>query len=174
MRGTLLSMMAGGKLVLSLVLVQALASATAQPPGTDEPHHSAAHAAAQNDAAPEQGRSAKLCAPDDRGLYDLRDREMHVPVLTHQKNPKYSKAARAAKVSGVTLVALVVNVQGKPERVHIRRSLADGVGPELRESALSLDDAAAEAVRSYRFKPATCKGEPVPVEMNVEVNFQIF
>jgi protein TonB len=31
-----------------------------------------------------------------------------------------------------------------------------------------------EAVRQYRFKPAMENGKPVTVEMNVEVNFQIY
>jgi protein TonB len=29
-------------------------------------------------------------------------------------------------------------------------------------------------VRQYKFKPATLQGRPVPVEVNVEVNFRIY
>jgi protein TonB len=29
-------------------------------------------------------------------------------------------------------------------------------------------------VRQYRFKPATLRGKPVPVEVNIEVNFRIY
>lgn len=43
-----------------------------------------------------------------------------------------------------------------------------------RELAGSLDPKAVEAVRQYRFEPGTFDGKPVPVELNVEVNFQIF
>jgi protein TonB len=39
---------------------------------------------------------------------------------------------------------------------------------------MGLDEKALEAVREYRFKPAMQNGKPVKVEMNVEVNFQIF
>ena len=39
---------------------------------------------------------------------------------------------------------------------------------------MGLDEKAMEAVRSYKFKPARKNGQPVTVEMNVEVNFQIF
>ncbi len=58
---------------------------------------------------------------------------------------------------------LIVDSQGKPQNVHILR----GVG-------MGLDEKAKEAVMQYRFKPAMEGGKPVPVEMNVEVNFQIF
>ena len=36
------------------------------------------------------------------------------------------------------------------------------------------DEKALEAVRQYKFKPAMENGKPVLVELNVEVNFQIF
>ena len=52
---------------------------------------------------------------------------------------------------------------GLPKNVHVMR----GVG-------MGLDEKAIEAVRQYRFKPAMENGKPVAVELNVEVNFQIF
>jgi protein TonB len=39
---------------------------------------------------------------------------------------------------------------------------------------MGLDEKALEAVRQYKFKPAMENGKPVLVELNVEVNFQIF
>jgi protein TonB len=39
---------------------------------------------------------------------------------------------------------------------------------------MGLDQKALEAVRQYRFKPAMENGHPVPVQVNVEVQFQIF
>ena len=39
---------------------------------------------------------------------------------------------------------------------------------------MGLDEKAVEAVKQYRFKPAMENGKPVLVELNVEVNFQIF
>jgi TonB family protein len=39
---------------------------------------------------------------------------------------------------------------------------------------MGLDQKAVEAVRHYRFKPATLQGKPVPVEVNIEVNFRIY
>ncbi len=85
------------------------------------------------------------------------------PVPTYEPEPEFSEEARKAKFMGVVLVGLVVNTQGLPENVHIVR----GVG-------MGLDEKAIEAVKQYKFKPAMEGGKPVPVEVNIEVNFQIF
>src|SRR5665213_4339129 len=37
---------------------------------------------------------------------------------------------------------------------------------------MGLDEKAVEAVKQYRFKPAMEGGKPVPVELNIEVNFR--
>jgi protein TonB len=85
------------------------------------------------------------------------------PVPIYEVTPEFSEEARKAKFQGVVTVNLVVNQRGLPENVHILR----GVG-------MGLDDKAIEAVKQYRFKPAMMGGKPVAVEVNVEVNFQIF
>jgi protein TonB len=44
----------------------------------------------------------------------------------------------------------------------------------LHPAGLGLDENAVGAVEQYTFKPAMQDGKPVAVELNVEVNFQIF
>ena len=85
------------------------------------------------------------------------------PVVLFAPEPEFSEEARKAKVAGNVLVYLQVDTSGRPVHVRVLR----GIG-------LGLDEKAIEAVRQYKFKPATENGKPVPVEMNVEVNFQIF
>jgi TonB family protein len=85
------------------------------------------------------------------------------PILISSSQPEYSEEARKAKTSGSVLVNLIVNKDGMPQNVHVLRGLGMG-----------LDEKAIEAVQQYRFKPAMEGGKPVPVECNVEVNFQIF
>ena len=85
------------------------------------------------------------------------------PIVLFQPEPEFSEEARKAKVAGNVLVYLQVDRQGHPQHVRVLR----GIG-------LGLDEKAVAAVRQYKFKPAMKDGRPVPVEMNVEVNFQIF
>jgi protein TonB len=85
------------------------------------------------------------------------------PVVLFSPEPEFSEEARKAKFMGVVLVNLVVDANGHPQNVHVLR----GVG-------MGLDEKAVEAVKLYRFKPAMKAGKPVAVELNVEVNFQIF
>ena len=85
------------------------------------------------------------------------------PELIFKVDPEFSEEARRAKFMGIVLVNLIVDQQGRPENVHVLR----GVG-------MGLDEKAVAAVKQYKFRPAMEKGKPVPVELNVEVNFQIF
>ena len=85
------------------------------------------------------------------------------PVVIYQVEPEFSEEARKAKFMGVVLVNLIVDAQGRPQNVYTLR----GVG-------MGLDEKAIEAVKQYRFKPAMEGGKPVPVTLNIEVNFQIF
>jgi protein TonB len=85
------------------------------------------------------------------------------PQLIFSVEPEFSEEARKAKVAGNVLVNLWVDEKGLPQRVHVIR----GVG-------MGLDEKAVAAVRQYKFKPAMENGKPVLVELNVEVNFQIF
>lgn len=85
------------------------------------------------------------------------------PQLIYQVEPEFSEEARKAKVAGNVLVTLIVDTNGKPQRVRVLR----GIG-------MGLDEKAVEAVRQYKFKPAMAGGQPVMVEVNIDVNFQIF
>jgi protein TonB len=85
------------------------------------------------------------------------------PVVIYQVDPEFSEEARKAKFMGVVTVNLIVDDKGLPKNVHVLR----GVG-------MGLDEKAVEAVRQYKFHPAMEGGKPVPVELNIEVNFQIF
>ena len=85
------------------------------------------------------------------------------PSLVYKVEAEFSEEARKAKMSGVVTVGFIVDEKGNVIRAHVIRGLGMG-----------LDEKAIEAVRQYRFKPAMENGKPVKVEVNVEVNFQIF
>jgi TonB family protein len=85
------------------------------------------------------------------------------PQLLYTKTPEFSPQARKAKYGGIATVSLIIDAQGNPQNVHIIRHLKMG-----------LDEEALAAVSQYKFKPATLQGTPVPVEVNIEVNFKIY
>lgn len=83
------------------------------------------------------------------------------PILKYAPDPKFSDEARRLGIQGVCVVGLVVTAQGEPKDVHIVRSLGHG-----------LDEQSIAIVRRYRFAPAMYKGQPVAVEINIEVNYR--
>jgi bla regulator protein blaR1 len=89
--------------------------------------------------------------------------DVSAPQLIFAPDPEYTEKARRAKYQGICVLALIVDEEGNPQRVQVVRHLGMG-----------LDKKAVEAARQYRFKPATLRGKPVPVEVNIEVNFRIY
>ncbi len=83
------------------------------------------------------------------------------PVAT--PDPQYSEAARQAKIKGTVVLAAAVNAAGIVEQVRVVHSLEP-----------SLDASAADAVKRWRFTPATKAGKPVPVQFEVTVGFNMY
>ena len=96
------------------------------------------------------------------------------PKVLHYANPEFSEEARRKKVGSVVGVVLTVDEAGNPQNVQVFKSLAGKVDPKYRKAALSLDQQAIACVKQYKFSPATVQGKPFPVELHVDVNFQIF
>lgn len=122
---------------------------------------------AANTATPDKQPSVNTTKPDSvqspyPGLRKIGG-DVSMPVVVHTAAPQFSDEARKEKFSGMVIVNLIVDTNGRPQNVHVVR----GVG-------MGLDEKALEAVRQYSFKPAMENGKPVPVQLNVQVNFQIF
>jgi len=96
------------------------------------------------------------------------------PELIYKVEPEFSEEARKKKVAATTKISFTVDVNGRPTDIHVVRSASEGLNKKIQKVGLSLDQKAMEAVAKYRFTPATFNGQPVPVEVNVEINFQIF
>jgi protein TonB len=94
-----------------------------------------------------------------------------VPIRLHQGMkaphkivdvaPVYPPVAQRARVEGVVILEAVIDAQGRVASVSVLRSIA------------LLDQAAADAVKQWRFTPALLNTEPVPVVMTVTVNFTL-
>lgn len=96
------------------------------------------------------------------------------PKLIYKVDPVFTKEARKKKVSGVSTVRIIIDAHGNPQQVHIYKSIADTVDEQHRAAALTLDQVAVDVVKRYKFLPAMMDGNPVPVEMNIEIEFRIF
>jgi TonB family protein len=82
------------------------------------------------------------------------------PILS--PDPEYTESARLQRVTGTTIMLVVVNEKGFPEILEIMRGLGEG-----------LDIRALTAVAGWTFKPAMKNGEPVAVLINVQVDFHL-
>jgi periplasmic protein TonB len=86
---------------------------------------------------------------------------MKAPYKIVDAAPVYPAVAQRARVEGVVILEVVIDARGRVGSVGVLRSIA------------LLDQAAADAVRQWRFTPALLNGEPVPVVMTVTVNFTL-
>lgn len=82
------------------------------------------------------------------------------PVLTWTRDAVFSEQGSRANISGLSVVALVIDTKGRPQHVHTVLPLGYG-----------MDDEAVKAVQQYRFEPAKLEGKAVPVQITIEVNF---
>lgn len=85
------------------------------------------------------------------------------PTLLANKEADFNQYAKLMKYQGIVLIRLVVDKEGKASHLAVERGLG-----------LGLDERAIAAVRDYLFNPATQHGKPVPVEIVMEVKFQIY
>lgn len=83
------------------------------------------------------------------------------PLAVATPPPDYPLALACAGVGGEVVLVLALDDKGIPAEVRIENS--------SRQSAL--DAAAIAAVRTWRFRPATSRGQPVPTRIRVPVKF---
>jgi protein TonB len=81
--------------------------------------------------------------------------------------PKLSKNTR--KLNGSILVNCYVEPDGTTSNVHATRTTVKEVHLPVDET--ELEESAVRAVQRYKFKPSSKNGQPVRVQLNVEVNF---
>jgi hypothetical protein len=97
-----------------------------------------------------------------------------MPRVVYSAAPEFTDEAREKKVSGLCILSMIVDAIGRPEHIRVVSSLADD-GLKTKhplDSGLQLN--AVKAVSQYRFAPGRLHGTPVPVAIQVMVNFRIY
>ncbi len=84
------------------------------------------------------------------------------PRVIHSVEPEFTEEARRANYQGNVSIRLIVDSQGNPQDVR----LASHLGMGLEEKAI-------EAVRHYKFSPATFQGHAVSVQIVIDVDFHL-
>lgn len=84
------------------------------------------------------------------------------PILIFKKEAEYTDVARKAKYQGTVTLNVEVSDTGTVSNVQVLQSLG-----------LGLDEKAIEAVKQWRFKPATTNGVPVTMQTEVKVDFRL-
>jgi protein TonB len=84
------------------------------------------------------------------------------PEVIVRVQPRYTEPARKAGVQGTVIVEAVIDEQGRVTNLKVMKALPMG-----------LDQAAADAVRQWRFKPAMLGTRPVKIFWTLTVNFQL-
>jgi TonB family protein len=87
-----------------------------------------------------------------------------LPRVLHEERPQYTSDAMRAKVQGTVLLECVVRPDGGVTDVQIVRSL---------DPTFGLDQQAVAAARKWRFAPGTRLGEPVAVQITIELTFTL-
>jgi TonB family protein len=85
------------------------------------------------------------------------------PVVLYQPLPPYTDEARAARVAGIILIQAIIRKDGTVDSLKVLR----GLGYGLDESAINT------IAKKWRFRPGTFNGEPVDIQVNIEVSFRL-
>lgn len=87
------------------------------------------------------------------------------PKLIKKVQPIYPEEARLARVQGRVIAQAVIDEEGAVRDVSLLRGVTS--------VASMVDDAAMDAVRQWRYEPATLEGRPVKVYFTVVVSFTL-
>ncbi len=106
--------------------------------------------------------------PDEARMRELREQLSQMEKndgnrkakLIYKVEPEYPDDARARKIEGSVQLGLTIDHDGVPQNIQIKRSLDP-----------SLDQAAVDAIRKWRFEPAMKNGQPVSMWVVVEIYF---
>jgi len=86
-----------------------------------------------------------------------------IPRALEQQRPAYPASARRARIQGTTLLAVLIADDGRVAEIVVKESAGH---PDL-------DEAAADAVRRWRFTPARRGDDPIAMWVELPVEFRL-
>jgi len=99
----------------------------------------------------------------DPNLYLLHSNGVKLGRPLSTPDPEYAESARQAKIQGTVLLAVAINASGTVDAVKVVCKLEPG-----------LDANAVDAVKQWKFTPATKDGERVPVQIEISVGYRLY
>jgi TonB family protein len=87
-----------------------------------------------------------------------------LPRIIREVKPQYTSDAMRAKIQGAVLLQCTVRPDGSVSDIQVVRSLDPHFG---------LDEQAIAAARQWRFAPGTRMGQPVSVQITIELTFTL-
>jgi TonB family protein len=99
---------------------------------------------------------AKTLAPHRVGA------DVKAPVMIAKADPHYTDEARKNRVSGIVISEVLIDKAGRVVSVRVLKPLPFG-----------LAQSAVDALKQWRFRPATLNGEPVDIVYNLTTNFRL-
>ena len=126
-----------------------------------------ANAGAQGTSTPSAASSTLATSPadfsDDQTFaqYQRVTAGMRPPKATFAPDPKFPDLPPDAEQHGLVVLLVGVNTKGHVAAVRV-----------LRSDEKAFEQSAVETVKKWKFKPAEKNGQPVPVQVTVEMKFQ--
>jgi len=104
-----------------------------------------------------------VVAPPPDDTHPVRPgRGIVMPVGVHRPAPVYPEIARRARVEGTVVVEATIDRGGNVVDTKV-----------LRDPGMGCGDAVVEAVRTWRYRPASFNGRPVSIILTVTVEFRL-
>ena len=99
-----------------------------------------------------------------KGVYLAETPGIRLPIIKRDVHPRYTSDAMRAKIQGEVELQIVVASDGSVSRARVITSL---------DKVFGLDDAAIAAAKQFTFEPGKLDGIPVPVAVNLRLQFKL-
>jgi TonB family protein len=112
--------------------------------------------------SPNPGLTSDCSEDRKEGVHRIA-RGMSAPKKISGPEPEFTNKARRAKLQGTVTLKVIVTAEGTTRDITVEKSLDPG-----------LDQKAIDAVSKWKFEPAMKDGQPVAVQIYVQVDFKLY